>query len=732
MSRFKPLAYTFDHSREELIERFRQRIQRGDRTRLYKTERAELALHFVDRLQHCQSEADAKALCQAEMDLLEEGYPIASVANKYLPEWRKVIEQAVEDGRLSTQSLEPNEFGKQYPHWGLKYLLYPNAVQKDLKEKTTIANNQKQDNLKPVRADRYIQTARDLLAGKSPQEWEAGLLALTGRRFSEIAAKGTFEPVDHPYAIAFKGQLKRGMQDPEYEPTYTIATLVEATEIIEALERFRAHPRVQELVDLDPVQINSRFNGSVRYHIRQRFEYTHLIPVLAGEKSVSAHNLRGVYATIATHFFCPPNQATHRFVQTHLGHMIGDDELTRRKNSGATEHYFHYFLIGAQEQPLNEKGILLDRFPPLPISEAPSKAADDRAEAALVETITDRPAPSIEIEDNLKPKERTMADRKSKQPSRQSSRVTIPSDLMQELRAIASRKFDLEKKATHAEILEAAINVLQDGTASTFASSVESFGSTFQWFTQEIEQLRQQVTAANQERDRALENIKALTTETEQATAQLQSLQQQDSGTLATFKAESETLKTENEALKAENEALKAELVQFHQLRQMLLGDKGAPETEARESGERAIAAPQSHSQPAKESTQASKTSPKAKSGSTTQAKDKASRDQRDQGDEPSKRVMDDNTALEYMNQAINLIMAWNNSPDREFSHKWYISVPILQQLLRGSGYTASQPRVRMVLEQRRQELDDHHNHHGMSQRHNVRHDLPITEDIVM
>jgi hypothetical protein len=730
MSRFKPTAYTLDHTREELVDRFRQRIQRGDRTRLYKAERAELALHFVDRLQHCQSETEAKALCQAEMDLLEEGYPIASVANKYLPEWRKVIEQAVDDGRLSTQPLEPNEFGKQYPHWGLKYLLYPNSVQRGLKEKTTIANNQKQDNLKPVRVDRFIQTARDLLASRSPQEWEAGLLALTGRRFSEIAAKGTFEKVDHPYAIAFKGQLKRGMRDPDDEPTYTIATLVEATEIIEALERFRAHPRVQELIDLDPVQINSRFNGSVRYHIRQRFEHTHLIPVLAGEKTVSAHNLRGVYATIATHFFCSPNQATHRFVQMHLGHMIGDDELTRRKNSGATEHYFHYFLVGAQGQPLNEKGILLDRFPPLPISKAPPEETDDRVETSPVETDSDRPAPPMKTEDNLEPKEWTMADRNSKQSSRQSSRVTIPSELMQELRAIASRKFDLKKNATHAAILEAVINGLQDGTPSTFASSVESLGSTFQWFTQEIEQLRQQVTAANQERDRALENAETLTTEKEQAAAQLQSLQQQDSGTLATFKAKSETLKTENEALKTENEALKAELVQFYQLRQMLLGEQGAPATEVIESGERAIASPQSSSQAPRESLQAANSSLEAKSNNITPDKGKASRDQGEE--EPPRRVMDDDIALEYMNQAIDLIMAWNNSPDREFNHKWYISVPTLQTLLRGSGYTASQPRVRMVLEQRRQELDDHHNHHGMSQRHNVRHDLPITEDIVM
>lgn len=726
MSHFNPIAYSFDHSREELVERFRLRIQQGDRTRLRKAERAELALHFVDRLQRCQSEEEASALCQEEIALLEEGYPVVSVANQYLPEWRKVIERAVEEGRLPQQNLEPNEFGKQYSHWGLKYLLYPNTVQRALKEKTTIANNQKQDDLKPIRADRFIQTARGLLAGRSPQEWEAGLLALTGRRFSEIAARGTFEEVEHPYAIAFRGQLKKGIQNPEEAQTFIIASLIDAKEILEALERFRAHPRVQELAELDPIQINSRFNGSVRYHIRQAFEHSQLIPVLASEKSVSAHNLRGVYATIATHFFCPPQQATHRFVQAHLGHVIGAEELARRRNAGATEHYFHYFLVGAQGQQLSEKGILLDRFPPLPTSIEPLEKPSDRPSEPIKDELQEQQSlleltyPEIE--------EKTMATRKQKQSSHRSSRASVPSELMQELKTIASRKFNLQKSASYTEVLEAVIGFLENGATSTLTASVESFGATFQWFTQEVEQLRQQIAVAQQERERAVEQVESVQAEKEKAIAQLRSLQEQDSG--------------EVDALKAENEALKAELMQFYQLRQMLLGEKGTVDVRKVEE-QKAIAPAQTSPHPSQSeaSTASNLTNQRTGSDSKTETNGKAEANGAGQhtgkknsskDDEPSKRIMDDDIALDYMNEAIDLIFAWNDQPGREFNHKWYISVPVLQQLLRGSGYTASQPRVRTALEQRRKEIDEHHLRHGMSQRHNARHNSPITEDLVM
>ena len=661
---FTALSYSHDTPREELIARFRDRIAQGERTKLTKQERSELALHFVDRLAQCQAEEDAITLCKTEIALLEEGYPVASIANQYLPEWRKAISLALEENRLPKQDLKPNEFGKTYEHWGLKHLLYPNEVHKALKEKTTAANNQKQDDLQPIRANRVIAKANDLLQAETPYEWAVGLLALTGRRFSEIIAKGEFKSTSHPYAIAFRGQLKKGIQNLDEAQTFLVATLIESDKVLTVLDKFRSHPRIQELANLTPDEINSRLNTSIRHHIKREFEDTEIVPVLAGEKSVSAHNLRGIYAEIAVHYFCPHNQGTHRFIQAHLGHIIGARELANRKNAGATEHYFHYRLIGAQGQQLNEKGILLERFGALPTT---------------VEFEPETEPTAIEASQENEPMAIAQTET---QPHTRKSRAQVPSELMHELKEIASRKLNAD--GTYAEILEAVIDFLRDDKTPTLSASIESLGSTFQWFTGEVERLR--------------EENRFLTSERDQARAELEELQNQpqDQGEL--------------ETLRAENERLKAELSQFQQIKQMLGGSSGTtaepvtPAVAATSSPAAATSIPQPAPQP-KATLAAAPT---------------------------QKRIRDEDQALGKINEAIDLIMAWNDDPSHDSNSKWFISVPSILSLIRGSGYSTSQGRVQVAMSNRKEEIDTHHEKHGLGQRHNTRHDQPITEDIVL
>ncbi|MGG6298072.1 protelomerase family protein [Leptolyngbya sp. AN02str] len=693
------MSVSDDPTREELVARFRDRIALGERTKLSRQERSELALHFVDRLARCQSEEEAIALCEAEISLLEEGYPVGSIANQYLPEWRKVIALAVEEGRLPKQELEPNAFGKVYAHWGLKYLLYSNEVHRALKEKTTVANNQKQDDLQPIRANRFIAKARDLLEGETPYEWAVGLLAVTGRRFSEIVAMGEFKSTAHPYAIAFRGQLKKGVQNLEAAQTFLIATLIESDNVLLALDKFRAHPRIQALVDLEPDDINARLNTSVRYYIRREFEESEVIPVLRGEKGVSAHNLRGCYAEIAVHYFCPPNQSTHRFVQTHLGHVIGERELASRKNAGATEHYFHYRLIGAQGQQLNEKGILLERFGALPTTVEPGETVEtvesveveseqsERLEYAVIEAVQEQQpmaiAPSLNAarsQSNLEAlqEQQLMAIAPSQSPARK-SRTHVPSDLMHELREVVAKKLEVE--GSYAEVLEAVIQFMQDDKTPAIASSIESFGSTFQWFTREIERLR--------------EEGRSLTAERDQARAELKELQERG--------VEHEEL----EALRRENQRLKAEVEQFQQVKRMLGGTAGGTGENKENGGEAIAPAATPVALPAPPTKQTSASLPRRV------REDK-------QGEQASGKI----------SVAIDLIMAWNDDPNHDFDSKWFISVPTILGVIRGSGFSASQGKVQDVMKHRKQDIEDHHLKHGLGQRHNVRHDKPITEDV--
>ncbi len=657
-----PISYPHNNTREELVNRFRDRIAHGERTKLTRQERSELALHFVDRLAQCDTEEEAIALCNDEIELLEEGYPVGSIANQYLPEWRKAISLALEEGRLRKQNLEPNEFGKVYQHWGLKYLLYPNEVHKALKEKTTAANNQKQDDLQPIRANRVIAKAKALLDGETPYDWAVGLLALTGRRFSEIVAKGEFKPTPHPYAIAFRGQLKKGIQNLEEAQTFLIATLIESDKVLAALDKFRSHPRIQELAELSPDDINSRLNTSIRHHIKREFEDTEIVPVLAGEKSVSAHNLRGIYAEIAVHYFCPPNQGTHRFIQAHLGHIIGERELANRKNAGATEHYFHYRLIGAQGQQLNEKGILLERFGALPTTvelgpETETKTSIDATQESVPMAI---------------------AHQTDSQSSTRKSRAHVPSELMHELKEVAAKKLDAD--GSYAEVLEAVIAFLRDDRTPTISSSIESLGATFQWFTAEVERLR--------------EENRLLAAQRDQARAELEERHHQSKE------------QGELEALRAENARLLAEVAQFQQIKQMLGGSAGGVTEPAPPAvAEKVLPAIAPIPQPA----------PLPKTTGRQQ-----------------RRIRDEEQALEKINEAISLIIAWNDDPSHDSNSKWFISVPAIMSLMRGSGYSTSQGRVQRAIAGRKEEIDAHHEKHSLGQRHNSRHDLPITEDIVL
>ena len=792
------MALNMALDRDSIIDNYRRRIAEGKRSKLSKPERVALADSFVEMLGYCQSEDDCRVLCEAEIALLEEGYPQGSIANQYLPEWRKAIATAVDDGRLPRQELPPNEFGKIYGHWALKHLLYSNDVYRSLKQQTTRGNNRKQDDLKPVRPDRFIATARRLLTGESPQEWAAGLLALTGRRFSEIVAMGQFWLAEHPYAIAFKGQLKKGVLNIEQSPTFLIATLIDNHEIIDAMERFRRHPRIVALQDLDPDALNSRLSTSVRHHIKREFQDTGLVPILNGEKSVSAHNLRGVYGTIAIRFFCPATQNPHRFVQAHLGHIIGARELASRKNATATEHYFHYVLVGVEGQMLGDRGILLNPFGPLPTAATvPDYSGDDlkddlgkTLEDDLDEVLEDKPAnlreasnidepldaPPItqqidllmdseaskefdlfseEYQEHLnrlsvqnKPPEtsatqttmekstssktsskkqsgKKVATRPTASPkattqktpkkikAQRRSRTSVPADLMDDLRAIAMTKFDLGADSTNTDVMDATIRFLKDDMSPKMATSIDSLGTTMSWFTTEVDRLRGEVETLETE-------LKAAKSARNQA---LQDLEQ--------YRHDSPKNDHELAQLAAENQALRGELQQFHQLKQLLGGgNAGASSTPApvpslgysssqpsgplsgqtsgQLSGQRS--APQGNSPVMENVGFATVPTPAPAPTPVLQ-----------------KRVQHEGTALAAIDKAISQIIEWNNNDDRSFDQKWYISVPILQDLLRGSGYTASQPRLKTAMDNRRQDIDEHHATHGLGRRHNTRHQQPIT-----
>jgi Telomere resolvase len=351
-------------SRQLIIDRYRQRIATSERTRLTKTDLAELIIEFIDRLAIIKTKAKIQELCTAEIALLEEGYPQATIGKVYLPMYRKSIQAAVDDGLLPLTKNTSREYtyskrnsgetGQAINHFALDYLKYDSATYSLFAGISAERNNLKQDNLQPVNPDVFLAVAVDLLDSVDPFDLAVGIAATTGRRFSEIVAKGTMTATNDLYWISFAGQLKKRTE----ANSYLTPCLLPAAIVLDAMERFRQHPRIAALADFSAIEINRSLADSVKRSVIRNFGDTGIVPVLPSESAVTVHNLRGIYGEICTHFFCPPDRAVSRFVQERLGHVISADEL-KRANSSATQHYFHYYLVDSNGQHLGAKGIKL-------------------------------------------------------------------------------------------------------------------------------------------------------------------------------------------------------------------------------------------------------------------------------------------------------------------------------------------------------------------------------------
>jgi Telomere resolvase len=88
------------NTRDDIIDRYRQRISSEKRTKLQKDELIDLINGFIEALTTLTPKAKIKALCKAEIALLEEGYPEATIGKVYLPIYRNAIREAIEDHLL--------------------------------------------------------------------------------------------------------------------------------------------------------------------------------------------------------------------------------------------------------------------------------------------------------------------------------------------------------------------------------------------------------------------------------------------------------------------------------------------------------------------------------------------------------------------------------------------------------------------------------------------------------
>jgi Telomere resolvase len=368
--------------RTEIINQFRDRIQNSDRLRLSKDDLGGLIDGFIEALRSTKTEQKIRTLCASEIQLLEEGYPQASVA-KYLTQYRKAITTAIANDSLKLTEENSHRFVHQQrvtgvreersEHWALTYLKYSPEIYESIDKRSQLTNRGKQLNLRLVPLNRYLEVLKGFLNKKGPFEarWLVTAIAgLTGRRFAEVMAKGTFTLASHPYLLHFQGQLKSRAGR---EEGYDIVTLFPATEVLEAIARLRRLPEVKEIYELEGKELSVALNGfNQKLNNMCAATLMQVVPPLEGKKSVSVHNLRSLYGAIAVHFFCPELQHEYAFVQHFLGHVM---------DSPATGHYFRFALCDDQGQLIRDKGIRLNEIESLPLQKNISVIKERREEA---------------------------------------------------------------------------------------------------------------------------------------------------------------------------------------------------------------------------------------------------------------------------------------------------------------------------------------------------------------
>ena len=492
------ISKQFDLTREEIINNFRDRIKKGSGHKLKKKERECLTLLFLDRLIEMNSlrqdtREQIEKLCLEEKNLLEEGFPQSSINSVYLPNYTRVLREAIAQDKLplNEQNSYPkhwvkrdgSEQGTTQTHYAFDFLTYDTATQNKLRAKTTVNNNKRQDNLKPIHLYVYVFELQKLLTSDFSEDLTIAIAGLTGRRHAEVVSVGDFEITNHPYLIHFRGQQKKADST-----AYEILSLIPAEELIPVIQRYREIPEVKALAGLDDDDPKvEAFNSRVNRRTQSLFGDSNLVPVLDGFKTVSIHRLRGIYGAIAIHYFCPSQQHQHRFLQNYLGHVLNKDITA--PNSRATDHYFHYYLVDEHETPITTKGVKLKDIPQLP--EIPQDITTESLQS---------PAPQILTSNQPKPNKNQYLQIHSEQYSRwitaleNISSATTQQDKMAEL--LSSLESTKSRQAS------------EEQTNTENVKPIIDLSHTLALLTSEVLTLRQQVNELTAQRDQAIAKLK--------------------------------------------------------------------------------------------------------------------------------------------------------------------------------------------------------------------------------
>jgi hypothetical protein len=219
-------------------------------------------------------------------------------------------------------------------HFSLDYIKFSTEEYTQLNDEKQRSVAERNEDVKPLHnPDGIVATAVRLLESPEWSEVAAALAVLTGRRSSELLSTAKFEPKTR-WSVVFTGALKRGGETQTL--SFEIPTLTTSEKVCKALAKIRRElPETQEL---PAKEVNARFGPAVAAACDRHF--SGLVPPRAGG-NLYTHLFRAVYATIATFWYCPPRVDPVEFRAAIQGHYAVLDEHNPelRRSLAASRHY---------------------------------------------------------------------------------------------------------------------------------------------------------------------------------------------------------------------------------------------------------------------------------------------------------------------------------------------------------------------------------------------------------
>ncbi|MEL6776519.1 MAG: protelomerase family protein [Cyanobacteria bacterium J06597_16] len=294
---------------------------------------------FLAKLSQAEDAKTIEMFCKDEKAWFEGEYTNQNTRAAHMTRYRKAIAAMIEGENIELTSAnsypQQTQDGTIYQHVALAWMNYSSDWHRERTAPTKAKTKEQRRNRVAFEPWPLVEAAKAALTSTDYREIAAGIIAVTGRRPTEILKSGDFEIVSK-YKVEFTGQLKaKGKTD-----GYPIYSLMPANLLIDAFTTLRRDADVKELQKLENTKVDSQRNSTLNRAIGRVFGEVLQPPV--GEKFLSAKNLRAAYTNVAYHFFSTPSESIGSFAEDYLGHQ----------GASSAPNYEDYYCVDDRGQPL--------------------------------------------------------------------------------------------------------------------------------------------------------------------------------------------------------------------------------------------------------------------------------------------------------------------------------------------------------------------------------------------